>query len=182
MSNARHMRLLCFDSVTRRTLALQLRRLYRRWRSGNIPAPISPRRSRPRWSRRRRPGYRRLPLYKCICKRCGHRVNRLFVIPEQVRERWLFGCPQCGRKSALPDFSALAAKAICSGKCLTPFLCASARGWKDKMLGALQGAAPNHTLKNVAKATIASIRRKFCARPMLRQRRGAYRAGPRRHA
>jgi len=121
-------------------------------------------------------------MYKCICKRCGHRLNRLFVMPEQVRERWYFACPQCGHQSILPDFSALVAKAFYSGKCLTPLLCAAARGWKDKMLGALQGGAPNHTLTNVAKATIASLRRTFCVRPMSRQRRGAYRGGPRRHA
>jgi len=181
MSNARNMRLLCFSSVTRRTLAPIKAALPALAVGKHTSTNFTPE-VRPALVAAAPSGVPKAPMYKCICKRCGHRVNRLFVIPEQVRERWLFGCPQCGHKSALPDFSALAAKAIYSGKCLTPFLCASARGWKDKMLGALQGAAPNHALKDVAKATIASIRRKFCARPMSRQRRGAYRGGPRRHA
>jgi len=67
-------------------------------------------------------------MYKCICKRCGHRLNRLFIVPEQRRERWVFECPECGHKSVLPGFSALAARAIHSGKCLTPLFAAAARG------------------------------------------------------
>ena len=66
-------------------------------------------------------------MYKCICKRCGHRVNRLFIPPPQIGAREMFVCPECGHKSHLPSFSSLGLYVLQAGKCLVPLLAAAAR-------------------------------------------------------
>jgi hypothetical protein len=104
-------------------------------------------------------------MYKCICKRCGHRLNRLFIVPEKVRERWMFVCPMCAHKSELAYFYALGTQVIRSRKCYQPMFVAAARGWSDSIgrLVACGQSVAGVKMSILAGEAIDKLRRRYGA-------------------
>lgn len=99
-------------------------------------------------------------MYRCICKRCGHRVNRLFINPLQLGKRWVFACPNCRHKTDLPSFCELGSQVIHSAKCLTPLLAAVTRNISSHIGGQL-GKAGATSATFSAFATVTGLRRKY---------------------
>lgn len=110
-------------------------------------------------------------MYRCICKRCGHRVNRLFVNPLQIGKRWVVTCPACRHKTDLPDFAELSSKVIHTAKCLTPIVTAATRSFTRRAGGKLGSAgAASANLAVWTTAAMARLRSKQVGAKVARRR------------